>query len=222
MNSTRLAPPSRVRAAVQAALAVTVLTLGTASAEGTRTEKDLLGPKEIPNEAYYGVQTARALENFQISGVKINQYPGFVEAWAIVKLAAARANTDVGAMKPETLAAIQARYPLIARDDDEPSSTAQTYRFADGAPGSIGLIAPVTSPFCGACSRLRLTADGKLRPCLFSTSEWDLRSRLRDAAADDRDLAGFMIDATWTKQAGHGVAAPGFVQPERPMSAIGG
>jgi len=72
-----------------------------------RVEKDLLGEKQIPAEAYYGVQTARALENFQLSGVLINHYPGYVEAWAIVKLAAARANTDVGAMKPETLAAIE-------------------------------------------------------------------------------------------------------------------
>src|SRR5262245_15466977 len=73
----------------------------------TRTEKDLLGPKEIPVSAYYGVQTARALENFQLSGVPINRYPGYVEAWAIVKLAAARANTAVGAMKPERLAMIE-------------------------------------------------------------------------------------------------------------------
>jgi hypothetical protein len=73
----------------------------------TRTERDLLGDKQIPVDAYYGVQTARAIENFRISGVAINHYPGFVEAWAIVKLAAARANTDVGAMKPETLAAIE-------------------------------------------------------------------------------------------------------------------
>jgi aspartate ammonia-lyase len=73
----------------------------------TRLEKDLLGEKAIPAGAYYGVQTARALENFQISGVPINHYPGFVEAWAIVKLAAARANTAVGAMKPETLTAIE-------------------------------------------------------------------------------------------------------------------
>ncbi len=72
-----------------------------------RIEKDLLGEKEIPVEAYYGVQTARALENFQISGIQINHYPGFVEAWAIVKLAAARANAEVGAMKPETLQAIE-------------------------------------------------------------------------------------------------------------------
>ena len=73
----------------------------------TRLEKDLLGEKQIPATAYYGVQTARALENFQISGIPINHYPGFVEAWAIVKLAAARANTQVGAMKPEKLAAIE-------------------------------------------------------------------------------------------------------------------
>src|SRR5215203_6441359 len=72
-----------------------------------RMEKDLLGEKEVPADAYYGVQTARALENFQISGVAINHYPGFIEAWAIVKLAAAQANTDVGAMKKDKLAAIE-------------------------------------------------------------------------------------------------------------------
>lgn len=72
-----------------------------------RVERDLLGEKEIPGNAYYGVQTARALENFQLSGILINHYPGFVQAWAIVKLAAAQANTDVGAMKPERLDAIQ-------------------------------------------------------------------------------------------------------------------
>ena len=73
----------------------------------TRMERDLLGEKAVPADAYYGVQTARALENFQISGIPINHYPGFVEAWAIVKLAAARGNTDVGAMNKETLAAIE-------------------------------------------------------------------------------------------------------------------
>jgi aspartate ammonia-lyase len=73
----------------------------------TRTEHDLLGNKDVPAEAYYGVQTARALENFQISGIPINHYPGFIEAWAIVKLAAARANTDVGAMSKDKLAMIE-------------------------------------------------------------------------------------------------------------------
>ena len=78
-----------------------------AQQQRTRTEKDLLGEKQIPADAYYGVQTARALENFKLSGVLINHYPGFVEAWAIVKLAAARANADVGAMKRERLEAIE-------------------------------------------------------------------------------------------------------------------
>jgi aspartate ammonia-lyase len=77
------------------------------SSKATRTEKDLLGEKQVPADAYYGVQTARALENFQLSGIPINHYPGYVEAWAIVKLAAARANAAVGAMKPERLAAIE-------------------------------------------------------------------------------------------------------------------
>src|ERR687898_872886 len=76
-------------------------------AQQTRTEKDLLGEKQIPFDAYYGVQTARALENFQVSGVKTNFYPDYVKAYAIVKLAAARANTDVGRMKKEKLDAIE-------------------------------------------------------------------------------------------------------------------
>ena len=76
-------------------------------AQGTRTERDLLGEKKIPNEAYYGVQTARALENFQVSGVPTKFYPDYVRAYAMVKLAAARANTDVGRMSKEKLAAIE-------------------------------------------------------------------------------------------------------------------
>ena len=79
----------------------------------TRTEKDLLGEKQVPADAYYGVQTARALENFQISPVLMNTYPEFVDAFAIVKLAAARANTAAGAMKPDRLAAIEKAYEAI-------------------------------------------------------------------------------------------------------------
>jgi aspartate ammonia-lyase len=77
------------------------------SAGQTRTEKDLLGERQVPADAYYGIQTLRALENFQLSGVAINHYPGFVEAWAYVKLAAAQANYDVGAMKKDRLDAIE-------------------------------------------------------------------------------------------------------------------
>lgn len=134
----------------------------------------------------------------------------------------------------ETKATIERRFTLVPAEGEDPSSTASTLRFADlprDHPARVGFIAPVSSPFCGACSRLRLTADGKVRPCLFSTTEWDLRSLLRpvqsasdDAtdAADDGALADFLIDATWTKQPGHAIAAPGFKQPARPMSAIGG
>jgi aspartate ammonia-lyase len=95
------------------AAVIAALNFSTACGQSTRTERDLLGEKQIPASAYYGVQTARALENFQISGTLINQYPGFVEAWAIVKLAAARANTQVGAMKPDRLAAIEKAYEAI-------------------------------------------------------------------------------------------------------------
>jgi aspartate ammonia-lyase len=83
------------------------LSAGTSYAQKTRTEKDLLGEKQIPADAYYGVQTLRALENFQVSGVKTNFYPDYVRAYAMVKLAAARANTDVGRMKKEKLVAIE-------------------------------------------------------------------------------------------------------------------
>src|SRR6187399_2559774 len=76
-------------------------------AQQTRTERDLLGEKQIPADAYYGVQTLRALENFQISGVKTNFYPDYVKAYVIVKLAAARANTEVGRMKKDRLVAIE-------------------------------------------------------------------------------------------------------------------
>jgi aspartate ammonia-lyase len=103
----RMAARGWLAAAVGLALAGTAAMAAAAPAEKTRVEKDLLGEKEIPADAYYGVQTARALENFQISGVNTNHYPGFFEAWAIVKLAAARANTDVGAMPKEKLAMIE-------------------------------------------------------------------------------------------------------------------
>lgn len=121
----------------------------------------------------------------------------------------------------ETRAAIESRYPLMPIEANDPSSTSRNFRFADGSAGTIGFIAPVSSPFCGACSRLRITADGAVRPCLFSTREWSLMPLLR-SGAEDEELRSFLIDATWTKQAGHGIASPGFVQPHRPMSAIGG
>ena len=98
---------SQLKRTPEASPTATTVQQSSAPSGPTRTEKDLLGEKAVPAAAYYGVQTERALENFQISGVPINRYPEFVQAWAIVKLAAAQANTDVGAMKPEKLASIE-------------------------------------------------------------------------------------------------------------------
>jgi cyclic pyranopterin phosphate synthase len=121
----------------------------------------------------------------------------------------------------EVLARVQAVFPLREVGRDDPSSTAVCYEFVDGVPGRIGCIAPVTNPFCGACDRLRITADGKVRPCLFSRTEFDLRTALRSGASDGA-VEDALLEATWNKQRGHGIAAPGFVQPQRSMSAIGG
>ena len=121
----------------------------------------------------------------------------------------------------ETQSIIEESFALLPTGTDDPHSTARTYRFADGTAGTVGFIAPVSSPFCGACSRLRLTADGHVRPCLFSTTEWGLLPLLRNGA-DDGEIERFLIDVTWTKLAGHQISSPGFTQPMRPMSAVGG
>jgi cyclic pyranopterin phosphate synthase len=121
----------------------------------------------------------------------------------------------------EMVRAIGRRHALVPLRPEDPSSTSMGFAFADGAPGGIGIIASVTQPFCGACSRLRLTADGKVRPCLFSHHEWDLRPLLRNGASDG-DVARFLADATWAKQADHGIGSAAFVQPPRTMSSIGG
>ncbi len=121
----------------------------------------------------------------------------------------------------EIVDAIAREFPLVPQGKDHEHSTALEYAFADGTPGRIGLIAPVTRPFCGACSRLRITAEGKVRPCLFSLEEWDIGSLMR-AGASDGALRDFLLDSAWSKQQGHGIDAPDFRQPDRPMSAIGG
>ena len=91
----------------------------------------------------------------------------------------------------------------------------------DGGPHTVGIIASVTMPFCGACDRLRLTADGQLRSCLFSSTESDLREPLRSGASDE-EVAAILHRCLAGKLAGHGINEPGFLQPPRPMSAIGG
>jgi GTP 3',8-cyclase len=115
---------------------------------------------------------------------------------------------------------IHARWPLVPIPH-EASETARKYRFADGAPGEIGLIAPVTQAFCGHCSRIRLTADGKLRTCLFSKDDHDLRFMLRDGASED-DLASFIESVVLEKEESHHINEPGFLPPSRTMVFIGG
>ena len=119
----------------------------------------------------------------------------------------------------EIVRLIDAVYPLepVGR---ERHGTSRRWRFADGK-GEIGFISPVTEPFCGDCNRIRLTAEGELRTCLFSLTETDLRGPLRSGATDS-DLEAIIRDAVWRKELKHHVNEPGFVPPPRTMSAIGG
>jgi cyclic pyranopterin phosphate synthase len=119
----------------------------------------------------------------------------------------------------EIRAAIHAVYPLEP-EPREPSATARVYRFADGN-GKIGFINPVSEPFCGDCNRIRLTAEGLLRTCLFSLNETDLRGPIR-AGADDGELERIIRSAVWRKELKHHIGEPGFIRPDRTMSAIGG
>jgi cyclic pyranopterin phosphate synthase len=119
----------------------------------------------------------------------------------------------------EILARIHAAYPLApsAGNGGEPATV---YRFLDGQ-GSIGVIASVTEPFCDSCNRVRITADGQFRTCLFAVREHDLKGLLRSGATDE-ELADFIIAAVWKKEAGHKINQPDFVKPARSMSSIGG
>lgn len=130
-------------------------------------------------------------------------------------------NSDRLVPSATTKALIQTRFGLRPCDDTPSDSTSRNFKFADSAPGTIGFISPVTSPFCGACSRLRITADGMVRPCLFSRTEWDLRGLLRTGESDGA-IKRFLIDAAWTKQAGHDISRESFTRAGRTMSAIGG
>jgi cyclic pyranopterin phosphate synthase len=121
----------------------------------------------------------------------------------------------------EILTALSAQFTLTPNDvGTRGSAPAETFQ-VDGGPDRVGIIGSVTRPFCGTCDRVRLTADGQVRNCLFATTETDLRSPLRSGATDDQ-LAGLWRAAVATKLPGHGINDPGFLQPARPMSAIGG
>ena len=120
----------------------------------------------------------------------------------------------------EILQRIRARFELRPIAPDNPSSTSKRWGFADGR-GEIGVIAPVSEPFCGHCNRIRLTADGKVRTCLFSVTEHDLRSRLRNGASDEA-ITEWLREIAWQKEARHHIGEPEFVPPPRSMSCIGG
>ena len=120
----------------------------------------------------------------------------------------------------EILARLAESFTLTEVPEDRGSAPAEEW-LVDGGPGRVGVIGSVTRPFCGACDRVRLTADGQLRNCLFAREESDLRAAMR-AGADDAELAARMRASLLAKRAGHGIGDPGFLQPDRPMSAIGG
>jgi len=119
----------------------------------------------------------------------------------------------------EILALIEERWPLV-EVPAKASSTARRFRFADGA-GEIGFVNPVSEPFCSSCDRIRLTADGQLRTCLFSRREWDLKTPLRDGSSDER-LEELIRFAIAHKELKHKINDAGFVRASRSMSQIGG
>jgi cyclic pyranopterin phosphate synthase len=120
----------------------------------------------------------------------------------------------------EILASLNTAFTLTPEPVARGGAPAERW-LVDGGPSVVGVIASVTRPFCAACDRTRLTADGQLRNCLFSQSETDLRAPLRAGATDD-EIADLWRATMWAKAAGHGINNAGFHQPDRPMSAIGG
>ena len=120
----------------------------------------------------------------------------------------------------EVVRRIDSRWPLVAVERGDDRAPAERYRFRDGR-GEIGVISSVTQPFCGMCNRLRLTADGAIRNCLFSDDELDVRGAIRSGAPDEV-IALQLRRAVWGKRPGHGIDEPGFLRPTRSMSMIGG
>ncbi|QGK71983.1 GTP 3',8-cyclase MoaA [Allosaccharopolyspora coralli] len=120
----------------------------------------------------------------------------------------------------EILELLHREFALTPHEAERGSAPAERW-LVDGGPGTVGVIGSVTRPFCSACDRTRLTADGQLRSCLFSNTETDLRGPMRDGA-DDAELARLWRGEMWAKAEGHGVDGQGFAEPSRPMSAIGG
>jgi cyclic pyranopterin phosphate synthase len=134
----------------------------------------------------------------------------FQHTWAREKLVPAA----------EILAQIDAAFPIEAARVSDPSAPATLYRYRDGG-GTVGVIASVTRPFCGHCDRIRLTADGQIRTCLFSLKEYDFKKAMRGGASDE-EIAAMLHAAVLRKEPGHLINSPFYQQPDRGMSAIGG
>ena len=120
----------------------------------------------------------------------------------------------------EIRALVEAEYGPLVELPAKASSTAKRFGFADGK-GELGFVNPVSEPFCSSCDRIRVTADGQLRTCLFSRREWDLKSRLRDGSSDEQVVEAIRF-AVRHKELKHRINEPGFVRASRSMSQIGG
>jgi cyclic pyranopterin phosphate synthase len=165
-----------------------------------------------------------------LKGVNADEAPALLE-WALANNLALRfieqMPLDAGGIwersslvtADDIYADLSTRYEL-APCDGRGSSPAEEF-FVNGGPATVGIIGSVTRPFCGACDRLRLTSDGQLRSCLFSLEEMDLRTAMRNGASDE-DIAARFRKTVAGKLPGHGINDPKFIQPQRPMSAIGG
>jgi cyclic pyranopterin phosphate synthase len=165
----------------------------------------------------------RGINDHEIEGLadlarRLNLSLRFIE---FMPLDSARAwQREMVVSAKEVLTRLQSKFKLEPLGTENPSATAKRWKFSDGK-GEIGLIAPVTEPFCGQCNRIRLTADGKIRTCLFSVGEHDLRSLLRNGATDEQ-IGDWLKTVVLGKEARHHIGEPDFVAPPRSMSCIGG
>jgi cyclic pyranopterin phosphate synthase len=176
-----------------------------------------LGPVKINAVLLRGVNDDQAPELLRWS-IERGYELRFIEQMPLDAQHSWRRDTMVTA--DEILRSLEAEFVL--KPAEEPRGSAPAEKFlVDGGPGTVGVIASVTRPFCGDCDRVRLTADGQVRNCLFAREESDLRTAMR-AGADDQELADRWRAAMMTKRPGHGIDDVSFLQPTRPMSAIGG
>lgn len=173
-------------------------------------------PIKVNAVAMRGVTEAEVLPFAEFA----RQHPYEVRFIEFMPLDADRAWTTDQVLTGEEIRTILSTKYEIVEEPREESATARVFRFADGV-GRMGFIDPVSNPFCNDCDRIRLTAEGNLRTCLFSIGETDLRTPLRSGASDD-ELNALIRNAVWRKELKHRVNDEGFVQPDRPMSAIGG